>query len=319
MTGSIRRVSLYPFSREAADLVEEEGFNIADLAYHPDLEGARRNALRRLVSAISSGVDVEIDEIKPINDVYSFIIARVVMERLNDRVLRNSFAEHEAKRFFHLSEGESLRNMLDLALEGFSMTTTELEGGGLMLPYEQFIELSTGIGGANWRLVNRDVRAGQVALSPRECRRLLSEAGRRHLLSPAEVEGELPEPLEEMCRTVSRLISKRRPRFRARRIRNLAPCLQELLDRASRGENLPHQARFALAAYLLKVSWGIEKVIDAFRAIPDFKEEATRYQVTQIAEKGYLPPNCSRMKSLGLCTADCGVSNPLSFRRRGGG
>ncbi|RLG49083.1 MAG: DNA primase regulatory subunit PriL, partial [Thermoproteota archaeon] len=34
-------ISRYPFSKEAAELVQEEGYNIEDLAYHPDLAKAR--------------------------------------------------------------------------------------------------------------------------------------------------------------------------------------------------------------------------------------------------------------------------------------
>ncbi|HDD69461.1 MAG TPA: hypothetical protein ENG61_03785, partial [Candidatus Korarchaeota archaeon] len=70
-------ISRYPFSKEAAELVEEEGYNLEDLAYHPDLLKARERALRRLFSSIEGKLDLSIDEVRPMNDVYAFIISRI--------------------------------------------------------------------------------------------------------------------------------------------------------------------------------------------------------------------------------------------------
>ena len=93
------------------------------------------------------------------------------------------------------------------------------------------------------------------------------------------------------------------------------PCMEKLIERAKKGEHLPHVARFTLVAYLRKVGWEDQQLIDLFRKDPRFVERITTYQIEQISKKGYLPLSCERMKELGLCVADCGLKNPLAYLR----
>ncbi len=310
-------ISKYPFSKEAAELVEQEGYNLEDLAYHPDLKRAREKALKRLFSSINGELDLSIDEVRPMNDVYSFLISRIIVERIGDGFLRTRFAEHEAKRFFRLSEGESPQNLIKLAEESFKIGAKLLEGGFLAVPYHKYLELSSGIGGKKWRLANRDLRGGRVILCEREFRRLLAEALRARILKSSGFKGDLPKPLEDLAETVRDLLEIRKKEIPKRKIiGKMAPCMEELLRRTSEGENLPHAARFALAAYLLKIGWDKGGVVDVFRSMPDFKEKVAEYQVNQIARKGYLPPSCSKLKSLGICVEECGINNPLSYGRK---
>jgi len=310
-------ISKYPFSKEAAELIEEEGYNLEDLAYHPDLSRAREKALKRLFSAIEGRIDLSIDEVRPMNDVYSFLISRIIVERLGDSFLRNRFAEHEAKRFLSLSEGEYLSNLVKLAEESFGLGVSVLEGNLIVLPYDEYLKLARGLGGEKWRLVNRDIREGKVVVSDRDFRRLLAEALRIRILRRSDLKGELPKPLEDLAETVRNLLEAKKESLPRRRIvGRLAPCIEELLRKVSNGENLPHVARFTLAAYLLKIGWEKDKVIDVFRSLPDFKEKIAVYQVEQISKKGYLPPSCSKLKSMGVCIEECGLNNPLSYGRR---
>ena len=310
-------ISRYPFSKEAAELVEEEGYNLEDLAYHPDLLKARERALRRLFSSIEGKLDLSIDEVRPMNDVYAFIISRIIVERIGDKFLRNRFAEHEVKRFLKLSEGEYLPNLVKLAERSFKIEVRILDGNMVAVPYDKYLELARGLGGDKWRLVNRDIRGGEVIVSEREFRRLLAEAIRMRVLRPSHIQGELPKPLEDMAEVVRNLLeAKKKSIPKKRRIGKLAPCMSELIRRISDGENIPHAARFALAAYLLKIGWDKRKVVDIFRSLPDFKEKIATYQVEQIARKGYLPPNCLKLRSIGICVGECGVNNPLSYGRR---
>ena len=53
-----------------------------------------------------------------------------------------------------------------------------------------------------------------------------------------------------------------------------------------------------------------------FRNMPDFNEKITRYQVEHLAGlrgsgKRYRTYSCEKMKSLGLCKADCGTRSPI--------
>ena len=107
---------------------------------------------------------------------------------------------------------------------------------------------------------------------------------------------------------------------------DLPPCIASLLEALRRGENLPHSARFALAAfmcsYLLAMGKPVEEAVaeiaELFKASPDYDERVTRYQVEHICGlrgggKRYSPPSCRWMRANGLCVAECGVKNPIQL------
>lgn len=98
------------------------------------------------------------------------------------------------------------------------------------------------------------------------------------------------------------------------------PCMKDLVEQLKRGENLSHQARFTIAAFLSRIGMSVDSILELFSNVPDFNEKIARYQVEHIAglrgsRKQYMPYSCSTMKSLGLCPlteGDCGVRNPLT-------
>jgi len=190
------------------------------------------------------------------------------------------------------------------------------DGWEALVPVQHYLRLSRRLSGDSWRLVNRDVRSGAVALSKRELVRILQEAVRERLLSPMPRPPSLPGRLSRLAEEVRRASPRRGPR----RVRgDVAPCMRALLERLSRGENLSHFERFSLAAYLLKIGWTVERVLEAFRNSPDFNERVARYQIEHIARRGYLPPNCETLRERGVCVRDCGVRSPLAYRGRGSG
>ncbi|MEM2197053.1 MAG: hypothetical protein QW290_08235 [Sulfolobales archaeon] len=100
----------------------------------------------------------------------------------------------------------------------------------------------------------------------------------------------------------------------------LAPCMLKILEDCRKGINLSHNARVALAAYMLNVGYSVDEVVEVFRTQPDFKEKITRYQVNYIASydgegKPLLPYSCAKMREMGLCVRDCGTKNPLNHNK----
>jgi DNA primase large subunit len=177
-----------------------------------------------------------------------------------------------------------------------------------------------------WAMINRVVVRGWVLLSTPDLERLVAEAYRLRALELAG--DELRAGL--VARRLRDVEEQLRERF-ARIVQPIRlempegspdpPCMAAIMDALRRGENLPHTARFALAAYLLRRGWDVERVVDLFRSAPDFNERITRYQVMHIAgqaggRKQYMVPNCQTMLSWGLCPNNlaCGVKNPLLYR-----
>jgi DNA primase large subunit len=183
-----------------------------------------------------------------------------------------------------------------------------------------------------WAMINRPVVRGWVLIPDGDFTRLLEGAYEERIIELAR-ENELavgwiarhavprlvPE-LEELARKHGR------PALRLDAVKagEDPPCMRALVEALKAGENLPHAARFALAAYLVRRGWDVERVVDLFRSAPDFNERVTRYQVMHIAgqaggRKQYMVPGCQTMLSWGLCPNNlaCGVRNPLLYARRG--
>ncbi len=290
-----------PFSREAAALLEEQGLTLEDLAFDPLLENARRFARERLIRAIEGRI-LYPDMINPVNEVYAFVAAKLIASRVG-RSMLSRLANYEAKRFMELSERLSTEKLIDLARGTFGFEFRF--NNGLWVDVVSYSNGCAGIGGPKWRLVNRVVRKGYVLVNERDLRRLISEYVKMKVMETPRIE--LPDPLEEIAKEISDMFAKRmRKRFKRPKKGDFPPCIRELISKLRRGENLTHQARFALTAFLLNVGWSEEQVLDLFRSAPDFNERIASYQISHIAKRKYKPPSCETMKNWGLCPGDCG-------------
>jgi DNA primase large subunit len=180
-----------------------------------------------------------------------------------------------------------------------------------------------------WAMANRVVVRGWVLLDTPDFERLVAEAYRLRALELARagevhagiVAQRLRDAVESLREGLARAV--RPVRLEVPEGAPDPPCMAAIMDALRRGENLPHAARFALAAYLVRRGWDVERVVDLFRSAPDFNERVTRYQVMHIAgqaggRKQYMVPGCQTMLSWGLCPNNlaCGVRNPLLYRAR---
>ncbi len=299
-------LSLLPFSDISKSIVKEQGLTIEDLAYDPLLRDARELAKYKLMAAISGRVHSPRDE-NPLLAIYSYIIAKLIASYLGRFVL-NRLAEHEAKRFMIISEGLTLEELEEVARKGFSIQL-RIDKNRALIAIPEYLEASSRIGGSRWRMINRNVSEGYVTLLPDEVRRVLSELVRVRVTSHTPKVESLPDPLKEIAEQVSLILKDRVARKAKKgRIVDFPPCINQIMEKLRRGENVPHQARFALTTFLLRAGWTEDQIIDLFRNSPDFNEKIASYQVHHIASRGYSPPKCETMKGWGLCPGDCGRS-----------
>ncbi len=283
-----------PFSKAAAELLRD--MTLEDLAEDPMLEEARKLAKERLMIAIK-GKGFHTERSGPL-EVYSFVAAKLIAAAAGRTVLAR-LANYEAKRFMKKCQGMSLDQLKAIAKElGIELR----EDGELWMDLASYLRGASKIGGGRWRLVNRIVSRGFVLISRYELERILSEYVRENVMNAQQVE--LPDNLKRVADEISEILSKsRRPVYVEGK---LPPCIEELIERVKRGENISHQARFALASSLLSRGWKEERVVDLFRSLPDFSEKITNYQVSHIAKRRYKPPSCDTMREWGLCPGDCG-------------
>ncbi len=289
-----------------------------------------------------------------LEELISFYGAVYVAKRVGDRWLLSRLSLAEAARAQELLESEPGRVVEAVAravgIGSFTHHEPPLKVavarlGGLTLynTYEfsvTFIDYvkyaKRLLGDPSWKPVNLPVWKGRVFLDKGKAVRLVKEAVEMFINRLAETVEDGSEPPDQILNDVKSMLEKvRRPRIakeggRYPRIvvekgviveEAFPPCMKDILERARRGEHLSHHERFAIATFLLQIGAEIDQVVDVFRNMPDFNEKITRYQVEHLAGlrgsmKKYKTYSCEKMRTLGLCKADCGVRSPIQYYYR---
>ena len=281
----------------------------------------------------------------------------VVLTAGLDKTLWRRVADTMSKRFSKYLENEDLDCIIYIAW-GFGIEAVPIDalgfGGGLGLAYDVGVRVWSYLrfmpkNDPNWKLVNRFLTRGWVLLTRRELVRLVEEAVEARVMSLVEDYSKKPDVVRALANAVGGLGVQRSivtsvatttttgvvgVTVKRRRVGGVPPCMGAIISEVKSGGNPSHQARFALAAFMLRrcqdsgrdVHDCVEEVVGLFRTVADFDEKKTRYQVEHIAglrggRKAYMPPSCEEMNSLGLCPTNlgCGVRNPLAYGLRGGG
>ena len=168
-----------------------------------------------------------------------------------------------------------------------------------------------------WRLVNREVDAGRVRCDDATMARLIANCAESGMLARRE---KITPDWRGPDSAISDIRAEREKTRRSGRLAPAAvpPCMESCVLQLKNGENLTHMGRFAVAAFHSKRGMEEEDVAGMFQNAPDFDPSVTSYHVRDIRKKGMMPPNCSKMKLLGLCCPDegCGgITSPLGYRR----
>ncbi len=186
-----------------------------------------------------------------------------------------------------------------------------------------------------WKLVNQYVKGGYIYLGKKEVSRLLQEFIKYRLLSSVsdlsnvKFEGKIGDIVDRLREEipaqkvgVDKLYEPALKVVAGRVVEEAhPPCIKNIIEGIRRNENLTHHQRFALAVYLINIGVDVEQIVDLFRYAPDFNERMTKYQVEHLAglrgsKRKYSMYNCDKMKSLGMCVAECNVKNPLIYYKR---
>ncbi|MDI9619906.1 MAG: DNA primase large subunit PriL [Candidatus Nezhaarchaeota archaeon] len=326
-------LATYPFLSSTARIIEELGvsFYLEELlsptseVFLRSLERIREAVFYRVTTLRRRDLDVEI---------LSHPVALLIINAMEDKRLLNIYAEAEKNRVHEGLIRESHERVLLLAVDGFGWHIHK-EGDGFSLRFDDYLKASTHMLDPYWKLVNRSVRGGYVEVSRKDVCRLLAEAYRARILEKGAkrlLEG-LPEDVKPEVEGLRREVDAALPKGKAAGLIErleynpsaFPPCISKLLQEAEEGKNLPHMARFTLAAFLLTVGKRPEEVMELFRKMPDFNEEKTAYHLKHVAgeigsKTRYLPPNCASLRTLNLCPlgdSTCPkVKHPLVYYAR---
>jgi DNA primase large subunit len=168
-------------------------------------------------------------------------------------------------------------------------------------------------------LSNRSVKGGQVKISPHEINVILKEAIRHKIsdglpIRESLINEDIKKRLKPSLMEILSEISLRSPAL-GRQSQDLAPCMERVIEELRSGGKVPHLKRWALAVFLVKRGWDIDKIVEVFSHAPNYDEKIVRYQLDHVRAKGYLMPSCRNLITQGICVAECGIKNPLQFRK----
>ncbi len=312
-----RDLTHYPFLKEAQEFLAGRGINVADLTESTLGRKYLDLATERVVTAID-GKEVFPEQVKdPVADIATYILARMLVSCVKDKGITDRLCRMEAKRIYqyiHCEENAGLKTYvcaeLGIVLGVGSLTVL------------RYVELAAGIREAKWRLVNREVTAGSVAVTDDELDKLLQERIRTVLSTslPLTIPPKLEHSFTSWCDTITAAMQNRTlAEFGAIDESAYPPCIQALIAGAVAGINLTHSGRFAMTAFLSNIGMTPAQVGGIFSRSPDFNPDMTMYQVDHITTHEYTTPSCATMLTHGVCVNKdklCEkVGHPLNYYR----
>jgi len=327
----------YPFSSEARKYIESLHIKVGELTgeeYTPILDRAERRPEESLLIGSINHQWTNSDDV----EILSFPVSIMLVMAIQDPFLNRRYALGEAKRAYSILGSEPKEKILDVACGTFNWdlrsTLDSLDSltFDFTLDFKNFLKNSVAFQDRKWKLVNRIVIEGNIYITREEAARLLQEEVQRQLQKrlsqPSHTK--LPRSLEQRTDKLKKLLDQRKRTVKLYEFPTeimmsaFPPCIKTLYDHAVSGRHLSHIGRFALTSFLLRAGLSADKVIGLFAESSDFNEKMTRYQVEHIAGRRgagtkYSPPNCSTLKTNGLCRNPdkiCeSIRHPLSYYR----
>ena len=247
-------------------------------------------------------------------DLVSFPVSKIIVALSPDSFLKKRFVSGEANALRKSLFVESDDTLSSLSSE---LGIDVVDGKVHYKPYLKYIPSDD-----SYKLVYQELSSGYIKVNRSALIELIVTAFSRRLEKDIS---EKPKGLEHLSVYLSEVSVEKRASINYSGPVDadaFPPCMKKLLADASAGVHLGHNARFALAAFLVNVGLDEEKIIDVFRGQDNFNERLTRYHVEYImGKKGSgskrLPPSCDKMKVYGLCfnpDALCKkIKNPLGY------
>lgn len=331
----------YPFFRDAREAVQRADISPPRLVTEGD--SAVERARERVERALMSGtVESETPERWSDRDeLLSYPIARILVSLVDMRAAVEKYAEAEAETAHDRLQADLAatdddlqsvsrpRAGLDALLSEFDLAdaVTRVDADSrrpwFRVDVVAYLRLADADWGDRWRLVNRDLDAGDVPVQGEELHRLLREAVRRRVIDglPFDVRGsaagdELAAALDDDVTALrDRLADRERlPSVDTVEPEQFPPCMQALLD----GEDdLPAHAAFAATSFLVSLGLDADAIAERWPVLDD-DDLAHRVTVLDDTDGSQYPtPSCATMQTFGDCVnpdARCEtIDHPLRY------
>lgn len=350
----------YPFIKESGEYLKSQPFGLEDFGRDPDLEGIVTRAHERIIAA-RQGLpskpkvqDLHNNNIALQNEIFSFLIAVVLVKLSRVRMLASKFSMQEAISAERLLE-KDLRPVGDVGggimidaqqqhtrslavriihdISGVQISKpAESSFGENKIVYDDdwlveipdYLRRAVHFHEREWKLVNRRVGGGRVYLTSHETVRIIRKE-LEHFIRQRIDAIQVPQMFPQFEEPVAELVRWGRENQPVIvETSEYPPCIKHAIKVLESGENLPHSGRFMLAAYLIQKGQSVNEIAPLFKNAPDYNQKTTLYQLNSIAgETGsrvtYLCPSCQKIKGNDLCfeAPECsGIVNPVQFGRK---
>ncbi|WP_157533004.1 DNA primase large subunit PriL [Haloferax profundi] len=321
----------YPFFATAREAVESADVAIATLVAEdaPAVERGVERVERALMEGTVEAESPYSWDTK--SELLSYPIARIIVSLVETPAAVDKYARAEAETAYErmVADFESgdddinsdARASLDDVLREFDLTDAvraEPAESAHRGPDHYWVDVGPYLTycdpdwGDDWRLVNRALADGAVRVAREELYDLLREATRRRVAEglPFSVRGsdagdQLASALQPHVERLRNLLSDRgsvnvvytdtvEPDL-------FPPCIEALLTQTRDGDELPNEAAFTLAAFLVGVGLDPQAVGSV---VGDEHAESLETRATILADSSgsqYAPPTCETMQAYDLC------------------
>lgn len=315
----------YPFSieaRSASQKLARDVRTLIQILEKPVNSQVVDEAEERVHAALMQS-EIKIPRTNAEEAVLVYPTARLIVEMIGNPRLKEYQAEAESKAVNKHLSTEKEPTVIDLCKSslGWTVESAGSESQRAKLPlilrsfnfrirFEDYLEVAPSFHSEKWKLINRHLDSGWVPIRRSELDRLISGRVKQLILQSTMDVPKLPMRLTE---AVQRIEAEITTRIQAREPIKITgdvttafpPCISQMYQDSLQGKNLSHDARFALASFLLKIGMTNEDVMGVFKAAPDFVQNLAQYQVRHISSKsageGYTPPGCKKLQGNSLC------------------
>lgn len=337
----------YPFFATAREAVESADVAIATLVAEdaPAVERGVERVERALMEGTVEAESPYSWDTK--SELLSYPIARIIVSLVETPAAVDKYARAEAdtaaeRMLADFEAGDDdlnsdARASLDDVLQEFDLTAAvraEQATSSHRAPEHYWVDVGAYLTysdpdwGDDWRLVNRALTDGAVRVAREELYELLREATRRRVADglPFTVRGS--DAGDQLASALQPHVERLRNLLSDRGAVNVVytdtvdpdqfpPCISALLTQVRDGDDVPNEAAFALAAFLVGV--GLEpKAVGGI--VGDEHAESFEKRATILADSSgsqYAPPTCETMQAYDLCVnrddrCDT-ISHPMTY------
>jgi len=280
--------------------------------------------------------DYKIDRV----NVYVYLILKIVLYVLNDKIITNRMANLYSKiNYNELLNDNNDADLYDICEDlklkvnyyqtpvkfGVNIIKDQRENleTNFTMHFIDYLGLASKLRDEHRKLAHNSLSNGYVYIQNRRLMRLIQEYIREKLIiketaDKASLNSFVEnlskiEEFKDLYDRIQAAWSKRKDDLdftfefdissKEDLVKLYPPCVNEILIKAQEGQNLVHYERLFIVWFLIALEIPVDKIVDIFSVMPDFDREKTTYQVNFAKKKKYVPYQCSTLKTYNLCMA----------------